>query len=244
MEEGDRVITLDPHPNGKEGVDLSTRSAAVPEAPTVVEPQQSESLPVEQKPKDSKPADQPSSARPKWIVPAGIGLAGLVVSGVLGALLWTTIGDRNRTQDQLDTTKASLAGKVTQLKAAQVDIAARKADGAYTSFVVRDTGRVMTDYESMVSCKAYSDCRAAAQQMLEDLQGFQSDRAGATVPDNLQSGDGSLRDSLSAAIAGQQELIVGMDDSDIAKIKDGGKKVDQAIQSIGKAEISLASELG
>jgi len=111
-----------------------------------------------------------------------------------------------------------------------------------TLYIV-DSGRVLTDYQMIVACNSYGECRTAAQQTLSDMQAFQSDRAAATVPRPLANADGMLRDGLSAAIAGLQELITGMDNDDVAKIKDGGHKVDAAMLSISKAETALGAGL-
>ena len=52
-----------------------------------------------------------------------------------------------------------------------------------------------------------------------------------------------LSEHLSAAIAGDQEFILGMDNDDMAKIKEGGKKVDEAMLNIAKAQAALGSHL-
>lgn len=232
MNEESGVVALELHPNGSE-VDLSQASTvdspaapALPEAPAPAEP---------------SPTAAPAIRRTRhWRIPATIAVAGLIVSGSIGGLLWSTIGQRDSARHQLVVTRASLSG---QLHTAQADVAARKLTGGYGALVVGDSGRVTTDYETIVACNAYSDCRAAAQQLLEDLQAFQSDRNAATVPAALQSADAQLRDSLSAAIAAQQEFIAGLDGDDANKVKDGGKKVDQAMLSIGKAETAVAAGL-
>jgi hypothetical protein len=61
------------------------------------------------------------------------------------------------------------------------------------------------------------------------------------VPPDLANADGALRDGLSAAIAAVQELITGMDNDDVGKIKDGSKKLDSALLAIGKAQAALGA---
>ena len=94
-----------------------------------------------------------------------------------------------------------------------------------------------------MNCNSYSECRTAAQQMLSDMQAFQSDRKSANVPSAMTSTDSSLGDSLSAAIASDQEFITGMDNDDAAKIKDGFTKLGAAMLNVAKAESSIGTEL-
>lgn len=244
-EQDPAVITLEPHPNGSDtpnaqlsSADRSPTTSMLAEAPPAVVEEPAIALPSGP-PVEVKSSAERRAQRP-WLVPVGIGVVGLIVSGALAALLWSTIGQRDAARHQLAVSQASLGG---QLHTAQVDLAGRKVAGGYATLVIRGGGRAVTDYETIVACKAYSDCRSAAQQLLEDLQAFQSDRAGATVPVALQSADAALRDSLSAGIAGQQEFITGLDDNNESKVTDGGKKVDQAMLSIGKAEMVLADGL-
>jgi hypothetical protein len=235
------VVTLDPHPNGSDGQgDAIVTAYPSPVTPTVTE----EVAPTATLQASAEPSVVPAQAgvrrRRGWVLPAALAAAGLIASGSLGGLLVSTIGQRDSARHQLSLTQAGLANAKGQLSAAQADIAARKLTAAYSRIWIGDGGQVLTDYETVVVCNAYSDCRTAAQQTLTDLQAFQSDRAAATVPPAFQSADGTLRDSLSAAIAGIQEFIAGMDNDDVNKITDGGKKVDQAMLSIGKAESALA----
>jgi len=111
------------------------------------------------------------------------------------------------------------------------------------SLYVTDAARVLTDDESMNTCKGYSQCRTAAQQTLNDMQAFQSDRTKATVPAALANSDAMLGDALSAGIAAVQEVIGGMDNNNFAKIKDGWSKLDKSMLSIGKAETALGAGL-
>jgi len=106
-----------------------------------------------------------------------------------------------------------------------------------------DEGKVLSDYESVVGCSGYSECRTSAQQFETDMQSFQSDRKSATVPTRLESQDSDLGDALSAAIAGDQELITGMDNNDEGKWTDGGKKVDAAMLNLAKAEAAMGTAL-
>lgn len=235
------VVTLDPHPNGTDAQGGAIAPAyPSPVTPTVAD----EAAPTAtaQASAEQSVVQAPAGVRRRrgWVVPAALAAAGLIASGALGGLLWSTIGQRDNARHQLVVTQAGLANAKGQLSAAQADITARKLTATYSNIWIGDGGRVLTDYETMVGCNAYSDCRTAAQQTLTDLQTFQSDRAAATVPPALQSADAMLRDSLSAAIAGSQELIAGMDNDDLNKVTEAGKKVDQAMLSIGKAESALA----
>src|ERR1700694_5070420 len=109
------------------------------------------------------------------------------------------------------------------------------------ALVAVDTGRVVTDYQAIVACTSYSPCRTASQQLLTDLQAFQTQRASANVPTALTNADGELRDGLSAAIAALGGFIIGEDTDDTSKLKDGGHKVDAALGAIGKAEAAIGT---
>ena len=82
-----------------------------------------------------------------------------------------------------------------------------------------------------------------AQQLLSDLQAFQADRKSAKVPSDLAGADADLGDALSAAIAGDQEFIIGMDNGDVSKMKEGGARIDAAMLNIAKAQVALANHL-
>jgi hypothetical protein len=199
-------------------------------------------LPVMQAPEQvleiAMPAPEPPARRKRaaWIVPAAIAAVGIIASGSLGYFLYMTAQQR-------DGLHARLASTQTQLSAAQADAASTKVTATYVATYVADYGKVQTDYQTNVVCDTYSTCRTAAQQLLNDLQAFQADRKAANVPSNLLSADGSLGDALSAAIAADQEYIVGMDNGDEAKAKEGGQKVDLAMLSLAKAEASLGALL-
>lgn len=182
------------------------------------------------------PAPARARKRPAWIVPTAVAVIGLIASGTLGYFLYATVQQR----DGLHT---RLVASQTQLTAAQQDAASKKVIATYVAMYVADDGKVQTDYETVVACQHYSDCRTAAQQMLTDLQSFQQDRKAADVPSSLLSTDSSTGDALSAAIAGTQEFIVGMDTDDESKLKDGGNKVDAAMLSLAKAQAALGTEL-
>ena len=179
----------------------------------------------------------------RWVLPAAIGLAGLIASGSLGGLLLSTTGQRDDARHQVTATRATLASTQQHLSAAQSEAAARQITAGYVTLYIVDSGKVLTDYETIVACNAYSDCRTAAQQALSDLQAFQSHRSLATVPTALASSDGMLSDALSAAIAAAQELITGMDTDNVSKMKDAGQKFDRAILSLSKAETALGAGL-
>jgi hypothetical protein len=181
--------------------------------------------------------------RPKWVVPAAIAAAGLIASGTLGYLFYSTNSKLQATTHTLTNTQLTLDSTKQQLSAAQADAATRKQTADYVSLYTADAGKVRTDYELVVACSDYATCRTSAQQALTDLQAFQSDRKAANVPSNLSASDSELGDSMSAGIAALQELIAGMDNAQMAKVKDGFSKLDASMLSMAKAEADLGSEL-
>ena len=186
---------------------------------------------------------KPRAARPAWFVPASAAAAAVLVVGGLGFTLYTTTQQRDVARHQLETAQAALGSTRDRLSSAQADAAARQAVAAYVAVYVSDSAKVQTDYFDIVNCANFSECRTAAQQMLTDMQQFQADRAALTVPSALISSDNSLGDALSAAIAGDQEFITGIDNSDDAKAKEGGSKVDAAMLNVSKAEAALGAQL-
>jgi hypothetical protein len=205
--------------------------------PPAVEPAAIEPAPVEVV---AAPAAAPVQAAPRkrgsWIAPAAIAVVGVIASGTLGYFLYATMQQRDALHAKLVSTDATLT-------AAQQDAASKKVTATYVAMYVADEGKVQTDYQTIVVCDNYSACRTAAQQLLMDLQAFQADRKAANVPSGLLSTDSSTGDAISAAIAGDQEFIVGIDNNDDTKAKEGGQKVDQALLSLDKAEASLGSLL-
>ena len=143
----------------------------------------------------------------------------------------------------LVTTATTLRSTQDQLTAAQADAQSKKVTANYVAMYIADAGRVHTDYQTLGSCNSFGSCRTSSQQLLDDLQKFQSDRSVATVPSTLSAGDASLGDALSAAIAADRELISGMDSGNVNKFKDGFKKLDAAMLSVGKAEAVLGAQL-
>ena len=182
------------------------------------------------------PAQAAGRKRSAWIAPAAIAAVGIIASGTLGYFLYATMQQR-------DGYHAKLNANAAQLSAAQADAASKKVTATYVAMYVADEGKVHTDYQTIVVCDSYTTCRTAAQQLLTDLQSFQADRKAANVPANLVSADSGTGDAISAAIAGDQEFIVGIDNGDEAKAKEGGQKVDQALLSLDKAEASLGALL-
>jgi hypothetical protein len=176
-----------------------------------------------------------------WPLPVAIGAAGLIAAGTLGGFLWSTIGQRDNARHQLVTSQQTLATTRVQLTAAKTDAATRKVTSDYVRLVTAEGGQSIADYGTLSVCNGYGPCRTAAQQTLTDLQAFQTHRAAATVPAELTNADGALRDGLSAAIAAVQELITGADNDDVGKVKDGAKKLDAAVLSIGKAEAAVGA---
>jgi len=182
-------------------------------------------------------------ARPRWVVPVAIAAAGLIASSSLGYLFYSTNNKLDATRHTLAQTQLTLDGTKQQLAAAQADAATRKVTADYLNLYTSDAGKVRTDYAQVVLCSDYSTCRTSAQQALNDMQAFQADRKAANVPSDLASSDSELGDSLSAAIVALQELIKGMDNDNLAKIKDGFNKLDASMLSMAKAEADLGSEL-
>jgi hypothetical protein len=182
-------------------------------------------------------------SRPRWVVPAAIGAIGIIASGTLGYFLWSTTGQRDVARHQLASTQSTLAATESQLTSAQADATARKATADYVRLYVADGARVLTDDENMNICKGYSQCRTAAQQAMTDMQLFQFDRGKASVPTALANSDAMLGDALSAEIAAVQQVINGMDNNNVADIRDGWAKLDRAMLSMGKAEAALGAGL-
>jgi hypothetical protein len=257
----DGIVTLRPYPNAAEAeqrdagmVEFAPPTAvAADQAPTVAAPkldspvQAIEPLPLPDGLQlvVAEPLVAPARirSRPRWVVPVAIGAVGIIASGTLGGFVWSTIGQRDAARNQLASTQATLAGTQHQLAAAQVDAAAHKLTADYVNLYIVDSGRALTDDENMNVCTGYSQCRTAAQQALTDMQSFQSDRAGATMPLALENSDAMLGDALSAEIAAVQELITGMDNNDLAKVTDGWAKLDSAMLGMGKAESALGAGL-
>jgi uncharacterized membrane-anchored protein YhcB (DUF1043 family) len=183
------------------------------------------------------------TSRPKWVLPVAIAAVGLIASGALGYLFYSTNTTLEATRHTLAQTQLTLDSTKQQLAAAQADAATKKVTADYLNLYTTDAGKVHTDYQLVVACSDYSSCRTSAQQALNDMQAFQADRKAANVPSNLSSSDSELGDSLSAGIAALQELINGMDNNNMAKIKDGFNKLDASQLSMAKAEADLGSEL-
>jgi hypothetical protein len=188
--------------------------------------------------------------RPSWMVPAAIAAVGIIASGALGYVLYTTTGQRDAARHQLAGTKATLASTQATLATSEADLATTRSDAAtkkviadYTSLFIANTGVVMTDYDNTAQCSNFSQCRTSSQQLLTDLQAFQTARSSAQVPSALSSADAALGDSLSAAIAGTQEFINGLDTANVNKFTDGGKKLDAAMLGVAKAESAIGTAL-
>ncbi len=219
--------------------------AAAPEPAALAEtPQPTLEGPVAQ------PGQTTARKRPAWMIAAAIAAVGIIASGALGYLLYTTSGQRDTARHELAATKATLVTTQATLATSKADLATARSDAAskkvvadYTSLFISNSGAVQTDYENVAACSNFSQCRTSAQQLLTDLQAFQKARSSAEVPAALSSSDAALGDSLSAAIAGTQEFITGLDNGSVAKITDGGKKVDAAMLSVAKAETALGTAL-
>jgi hypothetical protein len=250
--EYDGTVTLRPYPNGADGEPVA--AVAVDQAPPAAPAELSPPAPVIEpayfpepvQPLPSAPAavvTTARSSRPRWVAPVAIGTIGIIASGSLGYLVWSTTGQRDAARHQLASTQAMLTSTQDRLTTAQSEAGARQLTADYVSVYVVDAARVLTGDESMNTCKGYSQCRTAAQQTVNDMQAFQSDRTKATVPAALANSDAMLGDALSAGIAAVQEVISGMDNNNFAKLKDGWTKLDKAMLSIGKAESALGAGL-
>ena len=182
-------------------------------------------------------------ARPPWLKTAVLGAAALLATGTLGYVANTAAQQRNQAFDAFVSTKATLVATDAQLNQAKQDAATKKVTADYVAMYVADSGRVQTDYQVAGACSNFSSCRTSTQQLLEDLQKFQSDRNAATVPGALSTSDASLGDALSAAIAADQEIISGMDSDSLTKFEDGFTKLNAAMLSVAKAEATLGTEL-
>jgi len=215
----DGVITLEPR--------LDVPQLAPPEAPAVVE------LPL---PPAAVHVPAAPRQRPRWLVPAAIAAVGLIASGMLGYLLYST-------NTKLEVTRQTLAGNKVQLTNVHADAARKKQVADYVSMYTVDSGKVQTDYQQVNVCNSFSTCRTSAQQTLNDMQRFQSDRQSAQVPAELSASDSQLGDSLSAGIAAVQELINGMDINDVKKVDAAFNQLNDAMLGIAKAESALGAEL-
>jgi hypothetical protein len=236
--EYDRVATLD-HPNGHEL--LTRETPLVVELPPAAEPTPTPA--VDAIPAVPQVAARPSRPRPRWLVPAAIAAVGLIASGALGYLFYSTNTKLDATRQHLAATQTTLDSTKLQLSNLQADAASKKTVADYVRMYTVDAGKVSTDYGQVVACNSYSTCRTSAQQALQDMQAFQSDRQSASVPASLSASDSQLGDSLSAGIAALQELISGMDNDNVKKIEDGFNKLNDSMLSLAKAESALGAEL-
>ena len=189
------------------------------------------------------PAPAKPSRRRGWMLPGAIGAIGLIVVATLGFFLVSTMNQRDSVQRQLTSSQAALALNQGKLTSTQADLTAASGVVTYMTMYTRDMGAIQTDYESAVACTDYSTCRTALQQMLTDLQTFQSDRASATVPSKFANSNAMLGDGLSAAIAAMKQFITALDTGDANGFKAAAAKVDAAFLSIAKAQAALGAEL-
>jgi len=208
---------------------------ATPE-PTAPEPVVSGPEPVAAKAKQRR-------AKPPWLKTAVLGAAALVATGTLGYVANTAAQQRNQAYDAFVSTRVALVATDTALTQAKQDAATKKVTADYVAMYVADTGRIETDYQVLSACDSFGSCRTGSQQLLDDLQKYQSDRSAASVPGGLSASDASLGDALSAAIAADQEIISGMDSGNLSKFKAGFAKLDAAMLNVGKAEASLGTDL-
>ena len=213
-------------------------AVAITEAP--VEPTNGHVAELATLPIPVAPAPQPEvkakRGRPSWLASASVGVVALFATGTLGYTSYTASQQRDATHRELAATQATLT-------AAQADAAKRKLTADYVTLYTTDSGKVQLDYQNFVACNNFGSCRTSSQDLLNDLQAFQSDRKTAKVPSDLAGVDADLGDALSAAIAATQQVISAMDSDDLNKFKDGERKVDAAMLNIAKAQVALANHL-
>ena len=206
-------------------------------------------LPEAEAPSTEEPAAAEAKAtparrvKPPWLKTAVVGTAALIATGTLGYVANTAAQQRNQAFDAFVSTRATLVATNTALTQAQQDAASKKVTADYVANYVADSGRIQTDYQVLGACNSFSSCRTASQQLLGDLQTFQSDRSATTVPSALSASDSSLGDALSAAIAADEEVISGMDNGSLTKFESGLTKLNAAMLNVAKAEATLGTEL-
>jgi hypothetical protein len=230
----DHIVTLEPRGDVEQLVPPEASAALVAVAVPTAPPELVAPAPFE-------PARK--RQRPRWVVPAAIAVVGLIASGTLGYLFYDTNNKLGATRQHLSATQATLASTTQQLSDSQADAADQKSLKAYEAFVLADAGKVDADYNQVQLCDNYSSCRTWAQQALSDIQSFQSDRRTETAPSQFSSVDSQIGDSLSAGIAALNELISGMDNDNVNRIRDGFKKLEGAMLTMAKAEASIGSQV-
>src|SRR5256712_13483567 len=152
-------------------------AVAIPDAPA--EPRTGRAGELATLPLPVAPAPQPEvkakRGRPSWLASASVGVVALFATGTLGYTLYTTSQHRDATQRQLAATQATLT-------AAQSDAAKRKLTADYVTLYTADSGKVQLDYQNFVACNNLGSCRNPSQDLLNDLQAFQSDSTTAKGP--------------------------------------------------------------
>ena len=216
------------------------RIVALPVAEALVEPTNGHVAVVATLAAPVPPATEPEvkvkRSRPGWLASASVGVVALIATGTLGYTLYTTSQQKDATQRQLAAAQATLT-------AAHGDAAKRKLTADYVALYTADSGKVQLDYQNFVACNNFGSCRTTSQDLLNDLQLFQSDRKTVEVPSDVAGVDADLGDALSAAIAATQQVISAMDSDDLNKFKDGERKVDAAMLNIAKAQVALANHI-
>jgi hypothetical protein len=226
-------------------VEMSDSIVVLP-APPAEEHEEVERQP-EPEPEQVAPAaavvERPRRVRPAWLATATVGAVALIASGALGYDAYAASRQRDDLYARLVSTTATLGATQSDLASTRATAASNKVIADYAAMYVADSGKAQTDYWALINCDGFGACRTSSQQLLEDLQAFQADRKAADVPSSLTASDSSLGDSLSAAIAADQEIIAGMDTDSSAKFDDGFTKLDAAMLSMAKAEATLGAEL-
>jgi flagellin-like hook-associated protein FlgL len=229
--EVDEIVALRPEPVVLQALP-ETAPAHETEVVGALAPVESPTFPV---------APRAPRSRPRWLPSVAVGAVAVIAASTLGYLLFATANHRDTLGHQLVSTQTTLVSTKHELSTAQSDAAARKAVADYVSFYVVNQGRIQTDYQAFNNCDNFSQCRSVTQQLLTDMQAFQSDRASVTVPRALANSDSMLGDALSAAIAATHELVSSLDNGDRAKFKAAYKNLDASMLSMAKAESTLGA---
>jgi hypothetical protein len=129
------------------------------------------------------------------------------------------------------------------LAGTQKQFAAVKATDAYMHLDLVNGGLITTEYQNLVLCDTYVTCRAAAQNVLTDMNSFQTARSNAVVPSMLADADSQVGAALTAGISADEELTSGMDAADKAKIDEGFKKLDAAMLAFARAQTAVAASV-
>jgi hypothetical protein len=111
--------------------------------------------------------------------------------------------------------------------------------GAYVAVVSRDSSTLTTDLNQVgTDCGSGQDivsCRSALVTLQTDSESFLNDLDAHPAPPCLSTVDKPLRTALNDLDASSQEVIDGIDNYDVAKIKDGTALMSEATPEINSA---------